>query len=81
MSKVVIDEKHCKGCGLCVAFCPKGALVISGRLSSRGINAAEHSEGKACSGCCSCAVVCPDAAIEIVGEKTEKKAGKRSPHA
>jgi 2-oxoglutarate ferredoxin oxidoreductase subunit delta len=75
MSKVVIDEKHCKGCGLCIEFCPKGVLVISQRLSVRGINAAEAAADKACSGCCSCASVCPDAAIKITDTKTKKQGG------
>lgn len=72
MSKVVIDEKHCKGCGLCVAFCPKKALAMSQGLSVRGVHAAERVEGQACSGCLSCALVCPDAAIEITGTISRK---------
>ena len=65
MQKILIDERRCKGCALCVAFCPKGALVMSTALSVRGVNAATLAEGKVCSGCLNCAVMCPDAAIEI----------------
>ena len=26
--KLVINPKWCKGCGICVAFCPKNALEL-----------------------------------------------------
>jgi len=72
MPKIIIDEKYCKGCGLCVVFCPKGALVMSHGLSKRGVNPATQVEGKQCSGCLNCAVMCPDAAIEIIATETGK---------
>ncbi len=65
MLRIVIDRKHCKGCGLCVAFCPKGALCMATSISPRGVNPAEVREEAACVGCLNCTVVCPDAAIEI----------------
>ncbi len=66
MPTVRIDARYCKGCRLCVAFCPRGALVISKGLGPRGINPAEVADESLCSGCLNCAVVCPDAAIEII---------------
>ena len=65
MLRIVINESHCKGCGLCVAFCPKGVLGTSEHLSERGVKAAEVVDEAACVGCMSCVVVCPDVAIEI----------------
>lgn len=66
MPRIVIDIRHCKGCGLCVAFCPKGVLRMSRSISrQRGVNPAEVKDADACSGCLNCVMVCPDAAIEI----------------
>jgi 2-oxoglutarate ferredoxin oxidoreductase subunit delta len=66
MPRIRISLAHCKGCGLCVEFCPRGALVMGTDLGPRGVNAAEVADESKCAGCLNCAVVCPDAAIEIV---------------
>ncbi|MCD6405929.1 MAG: 4Fe-4S dicluster domain-containing protein [Planctomycetes bacterium] len=73
MPKVVINTKYCKGCGLCVAFCPKGVLAMSASISPRGINPAEVVDEKACIGCLNCTMVCPDAAIEIFEVEAARK--------
>jgi Pyruvate/2-oxoacid:ferredoxin oxidoreductase delta subunit len=35
-----VDLEHCKGCLLCVAECPRGAIVAE-EVSSRGISVRE----------------------------------------
>ena len=38
--RLIINEKWCKGCGICVAFCPKQVLVLKkGKVTSanRGV--------------------------------------------
>ncbi len=74
MGKIVIDEKACKGCALCVNACPFHLIRISDRINPKGYYPAEFvdSEGK-CTGCTLCALTCPDVAIEVYREK--KKAG------
>ncbi|KUK14446.1 MAG: 4Fe-4S binding protein [Synergistetes bacterium] len=57
--KVVINEKWCKGCGLCVAFCPKNVLVMGERLK------AEVKYQENCIGCRRCENYCPDFAIIV----------------
>ena len=56
---VTIDREWCKGCGICIAFCPKEALAL------------DH-EGKACWAhpdrcirCGLCELRCPDVAIDL----------------
>ncbi len=65
---VKIDETLCKGCELCVAYCPAGVLTLNTeRLTPHGYHpAALGKEG--CTGCNVCAVVCPEAAITVYRE-------------
>jgi len=54
----VIRERWCKGCNICVAFCPKQVLVLrNGKVFP------EHPEK--CIGCHMCEMRCPDYAIEV----------------
>ncbi|HID31904.1 MAG TPA: 4Fe-4S dicluster domain-containing protein [bacterium (Candidatus Stahlbacteria)] len=53
-----ITRAWCKGCGICVEFCPK--LVLS--LEDRKANVINLD---ACIGCGLCEMRCPDFAIEV----------------
>lgn len=68
--KIYISEKYCKGCGLCIAFCPKKILELDrNKISANGYNPCAVTKPEECIGCGSCAKMCPDAAItvEILG--------------
>lgn len=66
MGLVKIDDSLCKGCGLCVYGCPKGCLVMSERVNSKGYFPVEFKDpAKKCSGCTFCAVMCPDLALSV----------------
>lgn len=66
MAKITIAKEICKGCGLCVASCPKKILEISPTVSNnKGYFVATCTDMSACIGCASCAVMCPDCAIEV----------------
>jgi 2-oxoglutarate ferredoxin oxidoreductase subunit delta len=58
--QVQIDREWCKACSICVAFCPKGVLV----LDKEGKPSWAHSEN--CINCGLCELRCPDVAIELV---------------
>ncbi|HHY37793.1 MAG TPA: ferredoxin family protein [Clostridia bacterium] len=63
---VKIDEERCKGCGLCVAFCPNHALTIDdSRINSSGYHPAALLPDRDCTGCAVCALMCPDVAITV----------------
>jgi len=64
--RVKIDHETCKGCRLCVEFCPKEVLAMSAdRLNGKGVPFAECVQPERCIGCQACTTVCPDAAIEL----------------
>ena len=65
--KIIIDTERCKGCGLCVAACPKGCIVISEKSNKNGYFPAQATNST-CTGCCFCALICPDLAIEVFCE-------------
>ncbi|RKY57599.1 MAG: 2-oxoacid:acceptor oxidoreductase [Candidatus Latescibacterota bacterium] len=60
-----IDERLCKGCGLCVAFCPVGILELSEEVGDFGYPHARVTDISRCTGCFNCATMCPDVAISI----------------
>lgn len=65
MAKITIDQDKCKGCLLCIGFCPQGLIKKSSRLNRQGINAVELQEKGECQGCALCAIICPDCCIEV----------------
>ena len=65
MMRVTIDKEKCKGCYLCVGFCPKGSLVAGPDLNNKGYKPVIFKEGSQCIGCCFCARICPDCCITI----------------
>jgi len=65
MAKIFINREKCKGCLLCVVFCPKGLIQPDKKLNRRGINPVKFKDNNECLGCAMCAVICPDCCIEV----------------
>mgnify|MGYP006311458071 CR=1 FL=1 len=76
--KIKIDTQRCKGCGLCVAVCPKKSIATSEKSNRQGFFPAEHTGGP-CSGCAMCALVCPEAVIEVLRDDQDSGQQKLSP--
>ena len=66
---VFIDEKICKGCGLCVFYCPKNVLKLADKMNQKGYNIAEVVNLDDCIGCRLCDIACPDFAIYVQEDK------------
>jgi 2-oxoglutarate ferredoxin oxidoreductase subunit delta len=69
MTKAVFDAERCKGCGLCLAACPKKIVAIAGHTNQKGYAPAGCTDEAACTGCTLCAVTCPDMVIEVFKEE------------
>jgi 2-oxoglutarate ferredoxin oxidoreductase subunit delta len=63
--QVFIIPERCKGCEICVRFCPQQVLQVSGMTNSRGYHYPEPAPGKeaTCVHCEFCTLVCPEFAI------------------
>ena len=57
--KAIINEKLCKGCGICIIFCPKKIIELSNLDKATITNVDE------CVGCRQCEYHCPDFAIVV----------------
>ena len=58
---ITVDKDWCKGCGICVAFCPKNVLEITeGKVVIKDLDA--------CIQCGQCELRCPDYAIYLGGK-------------
>ena len=62
--KIIIEREMCKGCQLCIFFCPKGVLDSSKDLNKKGFHFVRY-KGSGCIGCMNCAIICPDTCIEV----------------
>ena len=64
---IIIDSEKCKGCGLCIFFCPEKVIGRAGHFNQKGYTPAAVIEEKAeeCTGCTACALICPDVAISV----------------
>ena len=71
MPWVTINEERCKGCGLCVTFCPKQVLAMADHLNPKGYYPAEQANKEACTGCSFCVRMCPDVAISVYREEKQ----------
>ena len=66
MPRIIVDESYCKGCGLCVAVCPREIIVLDpDKLTSKGYHPARLTDESRCTGCLACALMCPDVAITV----------------
>ena len=63
--RVEIDGERCKGCGICVAACPKNALAMGSSINAKGYFVVELEARDNCTSCGVCALMCPDVALSV----------------
>ena len=65
MAKAIVDADRCKGCGLCIAACPKKIMKPSEKINLKGYHPAALADEAKCVGCAFCAQMCPDSVITV----------------
>ncbi|MTI48154.1 4Fe-4S binding protein [Sporosalibacterium faouarense] len=64
--KLYVKKDWCKGCNICVAFCPMNTLELKdGKINIKDI--------ESCTQCGRCELLCPDYAIYLGGTEDGKK--------
>ena len=63
---LTFNNEACKGCQLCVAFCPVKILEMDPeRINAAGYNLVKVTNISKCIGCSFCAMICPDSVIKV----------------
>lgn len=77
--EVIILVERCKGCGFCIAYCPRGVLARSEEFNSKGYHPPYVKDPERCVNCHFCEIICPEFAIYSVNtfEPKEEKNGAR----
>ncbi len=65
MNRLHINHKYCKGCHICINFCPKSSLKASEKKNEKGYFVPIEADMERCTTCFICEIMCPDFAIAI----------------
>ncbi len=66
MGKIIVNDKLCKGCAMCVQACPKKIIELSKDIiNEKGYHPAVLIDEDKCIACAFCATMCPDSAITV----------------
>ncbi|MDI6856501.1 MAG: 4Fe-4S binding protein [Candidatus Thermoplasmatota archaeon] len=60
-----MNEELCKGCMLCVAFCPKKIILRSEKLNKYGSFVPKITKPENCIECRNCELYCPEFAVSV----------------
>ena len=67
--RLEINEKFCKRCRICIAFCPEDVFDDRDGLPV-------VADITRCTGCLQCELLCPDFAVEVHIQREAKRAAK-----
>jgi 2-oxoglutarate ferredoxin oxidoreductase subunit delta len=71
--EIIINEALCKGCELCIVFCPQSCIRLSeGKINSEGYLLPVLAEPEKCTACAICGQMCPDLAISVYRYKEKQ---------
>jgi 2-oxoglutarate ferredoxin oxidoreductase subunit delta len=76
--EVHVNEELCKGCDICVQFCPKEVFDLSAEVGPRGYFVPVAARPQDCTACMLCEHLCPELAITVVADRKRRKAAGRA---
>ena len=74
---ITILKDFCKGCGFCIAYCPKKVYELSEEMNKKGYRVPKPVRIEECTECGLCDLYCPDFAIVLEKTKAPKKASAK----
>lgn len=66
--RVIVKPERCKGCEICVDFCPSKIIVRSEEYNVLGYKPVKVLAQEKCIKCRLCEMLCPDFAIYVLDE-------------
>ncbi len=67
--RIKINENLCKGCEICIEFCPLKIFGPSQMLNRKGYYLPVVLLEDKCTGCRLCELLCPELAIVLTGDR------------
>lgn len=65
VGEINLIVERCKGCELCVAYCPRHVLEMSDVFNAKGYHPPQVLDSQACVACGLCELLCPEFAIFV----------------
>ena len=65
VGEIHLIVERCKGCELCVAYCPRDVLEMSDVFNAKGYHPPQVLDMQACVACGLCELLCPEFAIFV----------------
>ncbi len=66
---VYIHKERCKGCGLCIEFCPRDVLAEAEEFNTKGYHPPYVLQEGQCVNCQVCILICPEFSIYSIPVK------------
>ncbi len=62
---ISIITQRCKGCEICVTYCPRAVLRLASSSNAKGYHYPQVERADACVACGLCQIMCPEFAIFV----------------
>jgi len=70
---IKVDSQLCKGCDICIVYCPEHIYVKSSKENKKGVYLPFPENENECKECHLCELLCPDQAITIIEEDSSDR--------